>query len=86
MDVVSIGKIFFDKIVENSVGLMNPINNIRILLVMMFALNVSAFAVVDSAGGKGEISLQEAMDLALKGNIELQEQRKILEFLKIILN
>ncbi len=55
---------------------MAAMKKILILLVMMFALNVSAFAVANNADDKVKISLQEAMDLALKGNIELQEQRK----------
>ena len=56
--------------------IMAAMKKILILLVMMFALNVSAFAVANNADDKVKISLQEAMDLALKGNIELQEQRK----------
>lgn len=41
----------------------------------MINLVLPSFAIVD-AEEKVKISLEEAMDLALKGNIELQEQRK----------
>lgn len=38
-------------------------------------LSIASFAIIE-ADEKVKISLEEAMDLALKGNIELQEQRK----------
>ncbi len=49
----------------------------RFLLILILILNLvlPSFAIVE-AEDKIKISLEEAMDLALKGNIELQEQRK----------
>lgn len=46
-----------------------------VLFSIFFLLSLSAFAIVDSED-KLKVTLEEAMDLALKGNIELQEQRK----------
>ena len=46
-----------------------------VLFSIIFSLSLSAFAIVDSED-KLKVTLEEAMDLALKGNIELQEQRK----------
>ena len=49
----------------------------RLLLILVLVLNLAlpTFAIVE-AEDKIKISLEEAMDLALKGNIELLEQRK----------
>jgi len=49
----------------------------RFLLFFILFMNlcIASFA-IDEADDKVKVSLEEAMDLALKGNIELQEQRK----------
>lgn len=49
----------------------------KLLLILIFLINLilPSFAIVDTED-KVKISLEEAMDLALNGNIELQEQRK----------
>lgn len=48
---------------------------IFLTLIIFFSFTASVYAVVD-VNDKQKISLEEAMDLALKGNIELLEQRK----------
>ena len=49
---------------------------ILIIFLAILSINLSAFAIIDK-NEKVNISLEEAMTLALDGNIELQKQRKL---------
>ena len=49
-----------------------------ISFIITFTLNLSTFA-LDENNNKTKILLEEAMNLAIIGNIELQEQRKNLD-------
>lgn len=51
------------------------IKKIIIVLAIILSFNLSAFAIIEN-DNKIKISLEEAMGLALDGNIELQKQRK----------
>lgn len=51
------------------------IKKIIIVLTIILSFNLSAFAIIENEN-KIKISLEEAMGLALDGNIELQKQRK----------
>ena len=54
---------------------------IFIILIAILALNTSAYAIIDK-DNKIKVSLEEAMTLALDGNIELQKERKDLGIAK----
>ena len=54
---------------------------ILIIFIAILSINLSAFAIIDK-NEKVNISLEEAMTLALDGNIELQKQRKNLGIAK----